>query len=117
MRGDLTMSTAYPLGQSFPTLGARIVYAYLASFPEYEMWACGVSDESQRQMHEFLMNAVETVSLDPALIGIPEQQDRCVPERWLLNNSDPELMYAMKKVQKKFFDWVGVFYKLSVLGE
>ncbi len=111
------MSAAYPLGQSFPTLGARIVYAILASFPEYEMWVCGVSDESQRQMHEFLTHAVETVYRDPALIGIPEQPDRCFPERWLLNNSDPELMDAMKKVQKKFFDWVGVLYKLSVLGE
>ena len=105
------------LGQSFPTLGARIITAYLAAYPDFVPPADGTDTKSHRELHSFFRDMICTISQNPEWIGIAAEPDRCFAERWLLNNSNPELMDAMIKIEKKFFDWVSTLHKLGALGE
>ncbi len=105
------------LGQAFPTLGARIIYAFLAAYPEYVPDPTAANDESRRQLHEFFYDLLKTCYDSPELIGIEPEEDKCFQERWLLNNSNPALMDSMLKVEKKFLDFIGVLYKLSQTGQ
>lgn len=111
------MSELLSLGQPFKSLGKRIIYAYLASYPEFVPWPDESSPESQRQLHSFFHDMIHTCYQNPELIGIAPEPDRCFEERWHLNNRDPELMDAMLKTEKKFLDWVGTLYQLGTLGE
>ena len=105
------------LSQSFPTLGARILYAYLASYPEFVPCLDEADLESQRQLHSFFHEMIDACYHAPELIGILPEPDRCFEERWHLNTRDPQLMDAMAKIEKKFFDFAGTLHKLGVLGE
>jgi hypothetical protein len=111
------MSEQYSLGQPFPTLGARILYAYLASYPEFVPLPDESNPDSHRQLHSFFHDMVDTCCHEPDSIGIAKEPDRCFEERWHLNNRDPGLMDAMMKIEKKFFDWIGILHKLGTLGE
>ncbi len=110
------MKEKLSLGQSFPTLGARILYAYLASSPEFVPSPDETDLESQHQLHSFFYDVIDACCQNPEWIGISPEPDRCFEERWHLNNSDPELMDAMAKIEKKFFDWVSTLHKLGSLG-
>jgi hypothetical protein len=111
------MGEQLPLGQPFKSLGERIIYAYLACYPEFVPWPDESSPESQRQLHSFFHDMIDACYQNPELIGITPEPDRCFEERWHLNNRDPELMDTMLKTEKKFLDWVGTLYKLGTLGE
>ena len=111
------MKEKLSLGQSFPTLGARIVYAYLAAYPEFVPPSDESALESERQLHSFFHEVIYACYQNPELIGIASEPDRCFEERWHLNNRDPELMDAMAKIEKKFFDWISTLHKLGSLGE
>ncbi len=111
------MSEHLTLGQPFPTLGARIIYAYLASYPEFVPPPDESDPESQRQLHSFFHDMINDCYHNPEWIGMSQEPDRCFEERWHLNNRDPELMDAMLKIEKKFFDWVGIVHKLGTMGE
>jgi hypothetical protein len=111
------MSEHLSLGQAFPTLGARIIYAYLASYPDFIPWPEEYDPESQRQLHSFFHDMIEACYQNPEMIGIASEPDRCFEERWHLNNRNPELMDAMLKTEKKFLDWVGTLHKLGTAGE
>ena len=111
------MSEQLSLGQSFPSLGARIIYAFLASYPEFVPSPAESNPESTYQLHTFFHDMIDTCYQNPEWIGISPVPDRCFEERWYLNNRDPELMDAMSKVEKKFFDWVSIWHKLGLLGE
>jgi hypothetical protein len=111
------MSEQLSLGQPFKSLGARIIFAYLASYPEFVLSSDELNPESQRQLYSFFHDMIDACYQNPELIGISPEPDRCFEERWLLNNRDPELMDAMSKIEKKFFDWVGTLHKLGLLGE
>ena len=115
--GENAMQEQMCLGQSFPTLGARIIYAYLAAYPPYMPDPSMADEESRRQLHAFLYEMLKTCYDHPELIGIEPEADKCFAERWHLNNSNPALMDAMTKVEKKFFDWVGTLYKLVQAGQ
>ena len=104
------------LGQSFPTLGARIIYAFYAAYPEYVPDASS-PDEGRRRLHEFLHEMLGICYRQPELTGIGPEEDKCFQERWLLNNSNPALMDAMLKIEKKFLDFIGVLYKISQVGQ
>ncbi len=111
------MKEKLSLGQSFPTLGARIMNAYLASYPVFVSSSDETTLESQHQLHAFFHGMIDICCQNPELIGIVSEPDRCFAERWHLNNRDPELMDAMTKIEKKFFDWVGTLHKLGALGQ
>ena len=111
------MKEKLSLGQSFPTLGARIIYAYLASYPESVPSSDEFDPEPRRQLHSFFHDMIGTCYQNPELIGVASEPDRCFEERWHLNNRDPELTEAMAKIEKKFFDWISTLHKLGVLGE
>jgi len=105
------------LGQSFPNLGARVIYAFLAAYPEYIPDPSWTDEESRHQLHEFFYEMLKTCYDHPEHIGIEPEEDKCFQERWHLNNSNPALMDAMLKVEKKFFDFFGVLYKVSQTGQ
>jgi len=111
------MSEPLSLGKPFSTLGARIIYAYLATYPEFVSSSDETSQESQRQLFSFFHDVIGACYRDPEMIGIVSEPDRCFEERWHLNNRDPELMDTMAKIEKKFFDWVSILQKLGALGE
>lgn len=111
------MNEQLSLGQPFKSLGARIICAYLASYPEFVPAADDLYPESQRQLHSFFHDMIEACYQNPELIGISPEPDRCFEERWHLNNRNPELMDAMLKIEKKFLDWVGTLHKLGTMGE
>ncbi len=110
------MSEHLSLGQPFLTLGARIIYAYLASYPVFIPPPDESDPESQRQLHSFFHDMIDDFYHNPELVGISQEPDRCFAERWHLNNRDPELMDAMLKIEKKFIDWVGTLHKLGAMG-
>lgn len=105
------------LGQPFYSLGHRIIYAFKASFPEFiPVDSCNVSVESQKQMHEFLRDTVEIIYQNPEIINIKYEEDQCY-ENWMMNNRIPELIAAMEKIEKKFFDFYEYLYKIGKAGK
>lgn len=105
------------LGKPFPTLGARVLYAYVAAYPEYAFDPSLNDEESERQLHAFLHEGIQICYDQPELIGIEPEEDKCFAERWHLNNSNPALMDAMLKVEKRFFEWAGALHKLGQVGQ
>ncbi len=104
------------LSQSYPSLGARIIHAYLKSYPAFEEIPGDDDSLSKHQMHQFLHEAISICYQNPECTGIPFLPDQCFEERWHLNKTNPELMDAMMKAEKKLFDWLAPLHKLGIAG-
>lgn len=105
------------LGQSFENLGKRIIYAHLAAYPDFKFEVdCGASEQSQREMYDFLYDSIEIIYNDLSIINLEEEPDECY-ENWQLNNAKPELILRMEKIEKNFFNLYEYLYKIGLLGE
>jgi hypothetical protein len=105
------------LGQPFDNLGKRVIYAHLATYPQFKPVAtCSASELSQRQMYDFLYDSIETIYNDLALVNVLAEPDECY-EHWQCNNVKPELILKMQKIEKNFFDFFEYFFKIGLLGE
>lgn len=105
------------LGQPFENLARRIIYSYLATYPEFKpVTNCDASEVSQRQMYDFLYDTIDTIYNDLSLINVVDEPDECY-EWWQCNNTNPELISKMQKIDKKFFDFYEIFLKMGLLGE
>ncbi len=103
------------LGKTFPSLGKRILYAYIAAYPAFKPVE-GIPAESQRQMHAFLRDMLTAYYENHAMIGVGEEQDDCYLGGQL-NNSRPELIKAMEKIEGKFVAAVEPMIELGAHGE
>jgi hypothetical protein len=97
----------------FPTLGHRIIYAYLIGYPKFvpvnhEV----VSIESQKQMYDFLYETVKILYENPEIINIQPELDDFY-ENYKLSNSRPELIEKMRGIEYNFFDFYGLLYKIG----
>jgi hypothetical protein len=105
------------LGQSFENLGKRIIYSFLATYPEFKPVAnCDASELSQRQMYDFLYDTIEIIYNDLPLINVADEPDECY-EWWQLNNVKPELILKMQKIEKNLIDFFEYFIKIGLSGE
>lgn len=105
------------LGQSFESLGKRMIYSYLATYPVFKpVTNCGASELSQRQMYDFLYETIEIIYDDLSLINTEEEPDECC-EWWQLNKDRPELILRMQKIEKKLIDFFDYYLKIGMLGE
>ena len=102
--------------QQFPNLGLRIIYAYIAAYPEF----VAVSDnkekiEAQRQMHAFLYDTLKLIYAHPELVNIKEQDDECYKNKEM-SNSNPVLIDKMAKIESKLIDFYELLYKIGTAG-
>lgn len=105
------------LGQTFENLGRRIIYSFLATYPEFKPVAnCNASELSQRQMYDFLYDTINTIYNDLSLINVADEPDGCY-EWWQCNNVKPELILKMQKIEKNLFDFYEYFIKMGLSGE
>ncbi len=105
------------LGQPFENLGKRMIYSYLATYPEFKPVAnCGASELSQRQMYDFLYETIEIIYNDLSLINVTDEPDECF-EWWQLNKEKPDLILKMQKIEKNLIDFFDYFMKIGLLGE
>lgn len=103
------------IGKRFPSLGKRILYAYIAAYPAFKP-VDGVAVESQRQMHAFLRDMLTAYYENPALIGVADEPDDCY-QGAQLNNAKPALIKAMEKIEGKFIAAVEPLIELGKHGE
>lgn len=104
-------------GQSFLSLGHRIVYAFKVTFPDFiALSDSNVSVESQKHMYDFLHDTVDIIYRNPEIVNISYEPDQYY-ENWMMNNHIPELILAMEKIEKKFFDFYEYLFKLGSEGE
>lgn len=97
----------------FPTLGHRIIYAYMIGYPKFipvnnEV----VSVESQKQMYDFLYETVRTIYENTEIINVQPEPDDFY-ENYTLSNSRPELIEKMRGIEYNFFDFYGLLYKIG----
>lgn len=104
------------LGQDFDSLAQRILYSYVATYPDFKPIDNGVSYESQKQMHDFVADTLILLYEQPDLLGVPVLPDAYY-ENWALNNSNPSLISSMEKIEGKFADFFEMLIKIGRLGE
>lgn len=103
--------------KDFDSLAHRLIYAYKCTFPRcIPIEDDRASESSQRQMHGFLQETIQSIYNDPSLVNLQLDKDEFY-ENWSLNNSKPELDDKMRKIEKKLFDFYGYLYKLGECGE
>lgn len=117
VNGEVILDYYIPLAQSFESLGKRIIYTYLATYPVFKpVKDCNTSDNSQKQMYDFLYESITTIYSDLSLINITYEPDDCY-EYWQMNNTKPELITKMQKIKKEFFAFYEYFIKMGLVGE
>ncbi len=105
------------LAQPFESLGKRIIYPYLAAYPDFKAVSNNTaSEKSQRQMYDFLYECINAIYSDLSLIGIPHEEDDCY-EYWQIVSSKPELNAKMQKIRKAFFAFFEYLIKIGRAGE
>lgn len=104
------------LGQDFNSLTQRILYSYVATFPDFKPMDNGVSYESQMQMHDFIADTLLLLYEHQEILGVPDVPDAYY-ENWALNNSNPSLIKSMEKIEYKFADFIQMLIKIGQLGE
>lgn len=104
------------IGQDFDSLSQRILYSYIATYPDFKPVDNGVSYESQKQMHDFIEDTLLLIYEHPELLGTPDEPDAYY-ENWALNNSNPSLINSMEKIESKFADFIEMLIKIGRLGK
>ncbi len=104
------------IGQDFDSLSKRILYSYVATYPDFKPVDNGVNYESQKQMHDFLADTLLFIYEHNEILGVTNQPDAYY-ETWALNNSNPALIQSMEKIEGKFADFIEVLIKIGRLGE
>lgn len=115
--GDVVLDFVIPLVPSYESIGNRIVSAYIATYPIFKpMMNCGASEDSQREMYDFLYESMHIINDGLSLIDDEHQHDDCY-QFFELNYDRPGLIEKMQESRKKFFDFYEFFFKLGVHGE
>lgn len=114
---EIILDYYIPLARSFESLGKRVIYPYLATYPVFKpVKDCNASEVSQKQMYDFLYESITTIYSDLSIINIPYEPDDCY-EYWQMNNAKPELNAKMKKIKKEFFAFYEFLIKMGLAGE
>ena len=115
--GEVILDYYIPLAQSFDSLGKRVIYPYLATYPIFKPFKnCNASENSQKQMYDFLYESIKTIYSDASIINIPYEPDDCY-EYWQMNNAKPKLIVKMQKINKEFFAVYEYLIKMGLVGE
>lgn len=104
------------IGQDFNSLAERITYSYVATYPDFKPVDNGVCHESQKQMHDFIGDILLYIYEHTDILGLPNEADAYY-ENWELNNSKPDLIKAMEKIEGKFAGIIEILIKIGLLGE
>lgn len=110
------MKVKKKLGQGFDSLTQRIMYSYVATYPDFKLVDNGVSYESQKQMYDFIADTLLLLYEHPELLGSTDVSDGYY-ENWALNNSKPSLIKSMEKIESRFADFIEMLIKIGWLGE
>ena len=115
--GDVILDYYIPLAKSFENLAKRVVYPYLATYPVFKpVKDCNVSENSQKQMYDFLYESITAIYSDLSIINVKYEPDDCY-EYWEMNKSKPELIVQMQKIKKELFAVYEYFIKMGLAGE
>lgn len=115
--GEIILDYYIPLAQSFENLGKRIIYPYLAVYPDFkQVTDDSASENSQRQMYDFLYESIAAIYSDLSLIGIPHEEDDYY-EYWQPISSKPELNAKTQKIRKLFFSFFEYLIRMGQAGE
>lgn len=87
------------IGQGFDSLTQRILYSYVATYQDFKPVDNGVCYESQKQMHDFIADALLLVYEHNEILGTTIVPDAYY-ENWAMNNSNPALIRSMEKNRK-----------------
>lgn len=115
--GEIILDYYIPLAKSFESLGKRVIYPYLAAYPDFKA-VCSNSacENSQRQMYDFLYESINAIYADLSLIGIPYEDDDCY-EYWQPGSSKPELGAKMQNIRKTFLTFFEYLIRMGLAGE
>ncbi len=100
------------LGQGFDSLTERIIYSYVATYPDFMPVDNCVSYESQMQMHDFIADTLLMLYEHNEILGTTIVPDEYY-ENWALNNSNPALINSMEKIESKFADFIEMLIKIG----
>ncbi len=115
--GEVILDYYIPLAQSFDSLGKRVIYPYLATYPIFKpVKDCNASENSQKQMYDFIYESIKTIYSDLSIINIQYEPDDCY-EYWQANSTKPKLIAKMQKIKKEFFAVYEYFIKMGLAGE
>lgn len=99
--------------REFPTLGHRIINAYLTTYPRFvPVDSAEANLESQKQMHEFLYDTISKIYQNPEIINIKSEPDDYY-ENSAMSNSRPELIEKMSNIEYKFFDFYALLFRIG----
>jgi hypothetical protein len=116
-KGEVILDYYMPIARSFESLGKRFVNSCLETYPAFKpVKDCNASENSQKQMHDFLYESIATIYSDLSMINIPYEPDDCY-EHWQLMNTKPELNTKMQKIKKEFFAVYECFIKIGSAGQ
>jgi hypothetical protein len=102
--------------EKFSNLAQRMAYGHIAAFPDFvAIGTAETSSQSQRQMYGFVKRVANGIFENPDIINLPILPDDCYDD-WALRNSKPELIVAMRKINKKIDDFYLLLLKLGELG-
>lgn len=104
------------IGLDFDSLTQRIIYSYVATYPDFKPVDNGVCYESQKQMHDFIADTLLLLYEHTELLGAAIEPDAYY-ENWALNNSNPALINSMEKIESKFADFIEILIKIGRLGK
>lgn len=104
------------IGQDFNSLSQRIIYSYVATYPDFKPVDNGVCYESQKQMHDFIADTLLMIYEHTEILGAAIVPDAYY-ENWALNNSNPILINSMEKIESKFADFIEMLIKIGRLGK
>ena len=110
------MTIENKIGQNFDSLAERIIYSYIATYPDFEPVDNGVCYESQKQMHDFIADTLLLIYEHTEILGAAVAADAYY-ENWEMNNSNPTLINSMEKIESKFADFIEMLIKIGRLGE
>lgn len=101
------------LENGFGLLARRMVFALQATVPPFHpVTAEGVTEESQRQLYDFLASVRQRAFDDPALLALPDFPDDYYGE-WEVNNRKPDLILQMRAINKQMDEFFGFLAKLG----
>lgn len=103
------------LGQDFNSLAQRILYSYIATYPDFKPVTNSISFESQKQMHDFISDTLLLFYEHPEVLGVADEPDAYY-ENQAMNNSNPALIKSMEKIENKFADFINLLIKIGKLG-
>ncbi|BCN29010.1 hypothetical protein [Anaeromicropila herbilytica] len=77
------MKVENKIGQDFDSLAQRIIYSYVATYPDFKPVEHGVCYESQKQMHDFIADTLLLLYEHTEILGVAIVPDAYY-ENWAL---------------------------------